>query len=161
MDIDPDQVRQFLQRAIDLSRQSIQTGHGGPFGAVIVRAGQIIGEGFNRVISDIDPTAHAEIVAIRNTCKNTGQYWLDDAVLFSSCEPCPMCLCATYWARIPQIYYANTSADAQAHGFDDKIFYDELARPASQRRIRMEHIESSDALAVFHEWSAIVNRKKY
>lgn len=142
----------FMRRAIGLSYEKMNAGFGGPFGAVIVREGSVIAEGWNRVWSAHDPTAHAEVVAIRRACRALGAYHLTDCSIYTSCEPCPMCLGAIYWARLEIIYYANTRGDAAAIGFDDSFVYDELALPLSQRRIPAQRLLGDEAAAVFQAW---------
>ncbi|MFC3676105.1 nucleoside deaminase [Ferrovibrio xuzhouensis] len=144
----------FMRHAIALSRRHMQAGDGGPFGAVIVLDGKIVGEGWNRVTSQNDPTAHAEVVAIREACGRLKRFDLRGAVLYTSCEPCPMCLAATYWARIDRLYYGNTQADAAAIEFDDAFLYRELALPMPQRSLRCEQILHTEARSVFEEWAA-------
>lgn len=141
-----------MRAAIRLSLQKMRENHGGPFGAVIVRDGKIIGRGWNRVTSSNDPTAHAEIMAIRGACKKLGTFQLDGCELYTSCEPCPMCLAAIYWARLRKIYYANTRKDAAAIEFDDDFLYSEVALPISQRKILMKQLLHKEALKVFAEW---------
>src|SRR5690348_4901560 len=123
----------FLERAIELSRQGMQSGKGGPFGCVIVKDGEIVGEGCNQVTTTNDPTAHAEVVAIRNACKNLNTFQLNDCDIYASCEPCPMCLGAIYWARPRSVIYANTKKDAAAIHFDDQFIYDEIEKPDAER----------------------------
>ena len=118
----------FMRRAIELARIGMNSGAGGPFGAVVVKDGEIIGEGHNRVLSTLDPTAHGEVVAIRDACQNLGTFQLDDCEVYTSCEPCPMCLSAIYWARLGKIYYANTKTDAANIQFDDDFIYQEMAK---------------------------------
>ncbi|QFU17053.1 nucleoside deaminase [Microvirga thermotolerans] len=144
--------RRYLARAIALSREHMNNGAGGPFGAVIVRDGRILGEGWNRVTSAKDPTAHAEVVAIRRACEAVGDFSLQGATLYTSCEPCPMCLASAYWARVSRIVYANTREDAAAIGFDDSLIYDEIAKPIPERLIPMDHEPSLEARAVFDAW---------
>lgn len=151
----------FLTRAIELSNEGMASGQGGPFGAVIVQNGKIIAEGFNRVIATSDPTAHAEVVAIRRACEALGQFDLSDCELYTSCEPCPMCLGAIYWARPKKVYYANTRHDAAAIEFDDSFIYDEIAAPMSQRTIPFEHMPSDSAHAVFAEWAKKADKTRY
>ncbi len=142
----------FMRRAIALSREHMQAGHGGPFGAVVVLDGKIIGEGWNQVTGQNDPTAHAEVVAIREACKALGRFDLRGAMLYTSCEPCPMCLSAAYWARVDGLYYANTQDDAAAIDFDDAFLYRELALPMAQRSLPCLPLLRDEALAVFNEW---------
>ncbi|WP_374467478.1 nucleoside deaminase [Ferrovibrio sp.] len=151
----------FMRRAIDLSREHMNAGHGGPFGAVVVLDGAIVGEGWNRVTSTNDPTAHAEVTAIREACAQLGRFDLKGAVLYTSCEPCPMCLAATYWARIDTVYYANEQADAAAINFDDAFLYRQLALPRERRTMKCEQILRDEALAVFREWDAKADKIPY
>lgn len=151
----------YMQRAVDLSRQKMREHEGGPFAAVIVMDGRIVGEGWNTVTCGDDPTAHAEVNAIRDACARLGTFSLEGAAIYSSCEPCPMCLAAIYWARISRIYYANTTADAAAIGFDDEFLYDELARPANERSLPAEQLHVDDALAVLAEWEALPDKTRY
>lgn len=144
----------FMARAIQLSIDGVQSGRGGPFGAVIVREGKIIGEGVNRVTSTNDPTAHAEVLAIRQACEKLGVFELKDCELYTSCEPCPMCLGAIYWARLSRIYFANTAKDAAKIGFDDSFIYSELKQPHSQRRIPAIQMMREEALVGFAAWTA-------
>jgi tRNA(Arg) A34 adenosine deaminase TadA len=141
-----------MRAAIRLAREKMRGNDGGPFGAVVVRRGKIIGRGWNRVTSTNDPTAHAEIMAIREACRRLKTYRLDDCELYASCEPCPMCLAAIYWARMRKIFYAGTRRDATAAGFDDDLIYREVARPASRRKVLMKQLLRKDALKVFTEW---------
>lgn len=150
-----------MRRAIALSRTHMQAGDGGPFGAVIVRDGDVVGEGWNCVTSTNDPTAHAEVVAIRAACKRLGRFDLRGAVLYASCEPCPMCLAATYWARIDRVYFANGQADAAAINFDDAFLYRELALPRPERSLVCEQILRDEALEVFREWGAKADKVPY
>lgn len=142
----------FMARAIQLSMEGVKSGHGGPFGAVVVRNGTIIAEGVNQVTSIKDPTAHAEVQAIRQACEKLGTFELKDCELYTSCEPCPMCLGAIYWARISRIYFANTADDAASIGFDDSFIYQELKETHSQRRIPAVQIMREQALAGFRAW---------
>ena len=141
-----------MQAAIRLSLQKMRQDRGGPFGAVIVRERKIIGRGWNKVTSANDPTAHAEITAIREACAKLKTFELGDCEIYTSCEPCPMCLGAIYWARLQKIYYANTRADAAAIQFDDDFLYREVALPVTSRKIPMEQMLRSEALKVFVEW---------
>ncbi len=151
----------FMRRAIDLSRIHMETGEGGPFGAVVVKDGQILGEGWNRVTSTCDPTAHAEIVAIRNACDRLGTFTLKGCEIYTSCEPCPMCLSAIYWARLDRIWYANGRADAAAIQFDDDWLYREVALPLSDRSLPAKELMRDEALAVFRAWDAKVDKIRY
>ncbi|WP_341704027.1 nucleoside deaminase [Ferrovibrio sp.] len=151
----------YMRRAIALSRQHMQAGAGGPFGAVIVLDGKVVGEGWNQVTSGNDPTAHAEVVAIRAACRALDRFDLRGAVLYTSCEPCPMCLAAAYWARIDRLYYGNTQSDAAAIDFDDAFLYRELSLPMPQRGLRCEQILHDEARAVFDEWAAKPDKIRY
>lgn len=142
----------FMARAIQLSIENVQSGRGGPFGAVIVKAGKIVAEGANQVTSLNDPTAHAEILAIRRACRKLAVFDLKDCELYTSCEPCPMCLGAVYWARLSRLYFANTAQDAANIGFDDSFIYTELHLPHFQRRIPAIQIMHEEALAGFRAW---------
>lgn len=148
--MNPDDI--FLGRAIELARTGSEQGDGGPFGAVIVHDGKIIGEGWNRVVGSKDPTAHAEIAAIRMACAALAHFHLIDCTLYASSEPCPMCLAAAYWARIGRIVFANSRAEAAAIGFCDDELYDELARGYGERRVIMEHRPLPGALGPMREW---------
>ena len=145
-------TKKFMHRAIHLAREGMNDNHGGPFGCVIVKDGQIIGEGFNRVTSSNDPTAHAEVVAIRNACEHLGLFQLTGCDIYTSCEPCPMCLGAIYWARPDQIFYAANSQDAALAGFDDSFIYDELSVSDDKRSIATRTIERDRAIQLFEEW---------
>jgi guanine deaminase len=142
----------FMRAAIRLSRQKMRENCGGPFGAVIVRHQKIIGRGWNRVTSATDPTAHAEITAIREACAKLKTFELGDCEIYTSCEPCPMCLGAIYWAHLRKIHYANTRADAAAIQFDDDFLYHEVALPVTSRKIPMKQLLRCEALEVFAEW---------
>jgi len=148
-----EQDEKFLQIAIDLSLNKMNEGHGGPFGAIIVCDEEIIAEGWNQVTSTNDPTAHAEMVAIRKACNKVKHFELKDCVIYTSCEPCPMCLGGIYWARFKRVVYANTREDAKNIGFDDGHIYDEIASPHSKRKIEFCHCPSTNALNVFNEWT--------
>lgn len=141
-----------MQKAIELSLKGSSEGKGGPFGAVIVKDGKIVGQGHNNVLNSNDPTAHAEIVAIRDACKNLGTFQLSDCELYTSCEPCPMCLGAIYWARPKKVYYANTREDAAEIGFDDAFIYDEIPLPISERKIQMIPLGREEAQKAFKFW---------
>lgn len=142
----------FMERAIALAEENVRAGRGGPFGAVVVRNGEVIGEGANEVTSRNDPTAHAEITAIRAACTRLGTFSLAGCEIYASCEPCPMCLAAIYWARLDRVYYANTRQDAARVGFDDARFYDELALPPTGRAVPAERLHLPRALDAFAEW---------
>ncbi|MDB5047280.1 MAG: cytosine/adenosine deaminase [Fibrobacteres bacterium] len=141
-----------MSRAIALSLKGMRSGNGGPFGAVVAKDGRIVGQGNNQVLSDSDPTAHAEVVAIRNACKALGSFQLDGCVLYTSCEPCPMCLAAAYWARVDRIVFANSRRDAAKIGFGDDFIYREIPLPAGKRALPMKRLSGKAAFAVFREW---------
>lgn len=151
----------FIQRAISLSEQGMQEGAGGPFGAVIVRDGNIIAEAYNQVTSTTDPTAHAEVMAIRAACKKLNTFQLEDCVLYTSCEPCPMCLGAIYWARLKKVYYAANHSDAAFIDFDDQFIYEELDKPMTERKIPFEQLSQEKAVAVFEKWSKKTDKIAY
>jgi tRNA(Arg) A34 adenosine deaminase TadA len=151
----------FMREAIRLSLQKMRGDHGGPFGAVVVRRGNIVGRGWNQVTSANDPTAHAEVVAIREACRRLKTFRLDDCELYASCEPCPMCLAAGYWARLGKIYYANTRRDAAKIGFDDAALYREVARSISRRKMFMKQLLRREALGVFAEWKTKLDKICY
>lgn len=150
----------FMRRAIELSRESIEAG-GGPFGAVIVHGSKIVGEGTNCVTTTNDPTAHAEVLAIRQAAQHLNTYDLSGCRLYSSCEPCPMCFGAVLWARLEKVYFANTRQDAAMIGFDDAAFYLELSRTPSERELKMEELLRAEALKVFQRWVADEHRQMY
>ena len=150
-----------MRAAIRLSREKMRRNDGGPFGAVVVRRGKIVGRGWNRVTSTNDPTAHAEIMAIRDACRRLKTFQLDGCELYASCEPCPMCLAAIYWARLGKIFYANTRRDAAAIGFDDDLIYREVSRPLSRRKVLMQQLLRKDALKVFAEWRKKPDKIRY
>jgi guanine deaminase len=151
----------FMARAIQLSVDGVRSGRGGPFGAVIVRDEKIVAEGMNQVTSTNDPTAHAEVLAIRRACYKLGVFELKDCELYTSCEPCPMCLGAIYWTRLVRIYFANTAADAAQIGFDDSFIYSELRHPLSERRIPTIQMMREEALAGFRAWTAKPDKTPY
>jgi len=142
----------FLRRAINLAKQYSKSGKNGPFGAVIVQNKQIIGEGWNQVVSRTDPTAHAEIMAIRQACQNINSHDLKNSVIYSSCEPCPMCLAAIYWAHIPQLIYASDKKAAQKAGFDDDFIYQQIALSITQRQLASQQLLATEGIAVFQTW---------
>jgi len=150
----------FMKRAIELSKESINSG-GGPFGSVIVKNDKIISEGINRVTVNNDPTAHGEIVAIRNACKELNTFNLSNCSLYSSCEPCPMCMSAIYWSRIGKVYYANTRDDAKKIEFDDSFIYSEISKENKDRSILMEQILRDEALEAFEIWKNKTDKTKY
>jgi tRNA(Arg) A34 adenosine deaminase TadA len=151
----------FMQEAIALAVESVRTGDGGPFGAVVVRDGTVIGRGVNRVTSAHDPTAHAEVAAIRNACGRLGSHSLDGCAIFSSCEPCPMCLGAIYWARIERLFFAATRQDAADAGFDDDRIYREIALPANRRSLPTAQMLREPSLVALAEWRAKPDRMPY
>jgi tRNA(Arg) A34 adenosine deaminase TadA len=151
----------FMKRAIELSRMNMQAGAGGPFGAVVVKDGKIVGEGWNQVTSSNDPTAHAEVVAIRNACRALDTFKLSGCTIYTSCEPCPMCLAAIYWARLDRIVYANTHTDAAAIGFDDAFLYRELNLPLERRQVPASRLLADEAHRVFEEWAAKPDKIPY
>src|SRR6185437_4746960 len=142
----------FMMEAITLSKKAMGNNEGGPFGCVVVKNDKIIGRGNNKVIVENDPTAHAEVMAIRDSCKNLGTFQLDGCEIYTSCEPCPMCLGAIYWARPKVVYYANTRDDAASVGFDDSMIYDEIKCDIGQRKIPLVNLCRKDAFAVFESW---------
>ncbi len=151
----------FMQEAIELSRTGINNNEGGPFGCVIVKGNEIVGRGNNKVTSTNDPTAHAEVVAIRDACNNLGTFQLDDCEVYTSCEPCPMCLGAIYWARPKVIYFANNREDAADAGFDDSMIYDEMAATIEQRKIPIKTLGRDEAIKVFNEWKEKTDKTAY
>jgi guanine deaminase len=151
----------FMELAIDLAMKNVETGAGGPFGAVVVKDGQVIATGANSVTATNDPTAHAEVMAIRNACRVLGTFQLDGCEIYTSCEPCPMCLGAMYWARPVAVYYANTRAHAAGAGFDDAFIYDEVAFEPERRSLKMVRMEHANAPDHFHRWVAVESRVKY
>ena len=150
-----------MREAIKLAENGMQGGQGGPFGCVIVREGQIVGRGNNRVTSTNDPTAHAEMVAIRDACAGLKTFQLADCELYTSCEPCPMCLSAIYWARIPQVYFANTRQDAADIGFDDDFIYRQIPLPLELRAIKIQPLLRAEGLATFKSWAGKQDKVRY
>ena len=150
----------FMQRAIELSIESINSG-GGPFGSVIVKDEKIISEGMNRVTVDNDPTSHGEIVAIRNACKKLNTFNLSNCSLYSSCEPCPMCMSAIYWSRIGKVYYANTRDDAKKINFDDSLIYSEISKKNEDRKIPIKQMLRDEALKAFDLWDKKTDKIEY
>lgn len=150
----------FMRQAIALALENIRNG-GGPFAALVVKDGAVVAAGANRVTATSDPTAHAEIVAIREACGKLGTFQLDDCEIYTTCEPCPMCLGAIYWARPARIFFASTASDAAAAGFDDAFIYDELQTPANERHIPMIEIQRTEALVIFQEWIARADKTPY
>ncbi len=151
----------FMRRAIELAQIGVDKGAGGPFGAVVVKNGEIVGEGYNQVTSTNDPTAHAEVTAIRNACQKLESFQLDDCILYTSCEPCPMCLGAIYWARPKQIFFACTHQDAAEVGFDDSFIYEEIERPVEERKIKSVNFLRDEGLTVFNNWAAKTDKTEY
>ncbi|MFP4083489.1 MAG: nucleoside deaminase [Desulfonatronovibrio sp.] len=151
----------FMEKAIALSEKNLEMLHGGPFGAVVVKDNQVIGQGYNQVILTNDPTAHAEIVAIRQACAQLGSYSLQGCSVYSSCEPCPMCLGAIYWARPANLYYACTRRDAGLIGFDDYLFYQEMEKPGDQRIIKTSQIMRDQAYEIFKRWQKLAWKPAY
>jgi len=151
----------FMREAIALSRKNMLDGKGGPFGCVIVKDGEIVGRGWNKVTSENDPTAHAEVSAIRDACKNLNSFQLEGCTVYTSCEPCPMCLGAIYWARPAHVYYGNTKADAAEIGFDDSFIYDEMALPLNARSLPLEPLLRPEALEVFNLWKSKEDKIEY
>lgn len=153
--------KDFMQRAIDLAKENVKKG-GGPFGAVIVKNGKIVGEGVNRVTSNNDPTAHAEVTAIRNACENLSSFQLDDCEIYSSCEPCPMCLGAIYWARPKKLYFASTKQDAADIDFDDSFIYKEINQPYEKRKIEThKEFMRPESLEIFKLWKTKEDKIEY
>jgi guanine deaminase len=158
----PPSIRQkFMREAIRLSIRMMRRGQGGPFGAVVVQNGRIVGRGWNLVTSANDPTAHAEVVAIRAACQRLKRFQLDDCDLYTSCEPCPMCLSAIYWARLRRVFYANTRQDAARINFDDDFIYQQVALPLKKRKLPMKQLLHKEALAAFAEWEQKPDRILY
>ena len=152
---------EFMQQAIALATENVLSSRGGPFGAVIVRNGEVVATGSNLVTLTNDPTAHAEVVAIRNACTKLGTFALTGGEIYTSCEPCPMCLTAVYWARLGAIYYGNTAADAAAAGFDDAFLYDEIKLPLDQRSIPTINLLRDQAISSFNAWRDYAGRIEY
>jgi tRNA(Arg) A34 adenosine deaminase TadA len=150
-----------MQIAIDLAMENIHGPLGGPFGAVVVKDGQVVGKGVNKVTTNLDPTAHAEVEAIRDACRNLGDFQLEGCVIYSSCEPCPMCLGAIYWARPAALYFAADRNDAANAEFDDSFIYKEITRKTTSRKIPTNQIMRKEALQVFENWMEKSNKKKY
>ena len=153
--------KKFMRRAIELAEKGMNSHAGGPFGAVVVKDGEIVAEAFNRVTSTNDPTAHAEVIAIREACKKLKSFQLDDCVIYTSCEPCPMCLGAIYWARPKKVFYACTRNDAAEIDFDDQFIYNELGKNMDQRHIEFAELLRAEAVPVFQEWKKKTDVNKY
>jgi guanine deaminase len=151
----------YMQMAIDLAIQNVNSGDGGPFGAIIVRSGEVIATGVNRVTANRDPTAHAEVQAIRAACLHLGDFQLTGCHLYTSCEPCPMCLAATYWARCEAIFFGCTAQDAAGAGFDDSFLYDEVKKPHDQRTIPTGRLLGHEAMAAFNAWRTFEQKIGY
>jgi guanine deaminase len=151
----------FMRQAIALSRMGMEGGAGGPFGAVVALGGKVVGEGWNQVTSTNDPTAHAEVVAIRRACAALGRFDLKGATLYTSCEPCPMCLSAAYWARLDAVAYGNARDEAAAIGFDDEWLYREVPKPIEARSLPMRRLLAAEALEVFEAWAAKPDKVPY
>src|SRR5580704_9121509 len=152
---------EFMQRAIALALENVQSGLGGPFGALVVKDRKVIAEAANQVTSTDDPTAHAEMLAIREACKKLGTFQLAGCEIYASCEPCPMCLGAIYWSRLDRIYFAGTAADATQAGFDDSFIYQEIAKPHGQRKIPMLQLMREDSQVPFRAWAQKPNKIGY
>jgi tRNA(Arg) A34 adenosine deaminase TadA len=156
-----EQDKEFMRRAIELAQNGVDDNDGGPFGAIVVKDGAIVGEGCNQVTSTNDPTAHAEVVAIRAACRNLNSFQLAGCVIYTSCEPCPMCLGAIYWARPSLMYYACSREDAARAGFDDDFIYEEIALPIEQRRIKTVNFLRDEGLRVFENWTKKKDKIEY
>jgi len=156
-----EQDKEFMRRAIELAQTGIDGGQGGPFGAIVVKDGEIIGEGCNQVTSTNDPTAHAEVVAIREACRSLNSFQLEDCVIYTSCEPCPMCLGAIYWARPAKMFFACNREDAANVGFDDRLIYEEIERPIEDRRIKSINFLREEGLRVFENWANKSDKTEY
>ena len=152
---------EFMREAIRLSKEGMMNEYGGPFGAVVVKDGKIVGRGYNQVTSTNDPTAHAEVVAIRDACKNLKTFQLEGCDIYTSCEPCPMCMGAIYWARPTHVYFACTREDAAKIGFDDSYIYNELKLDIEERGIPLHNFSRDEAMMVFEEWEKKTNKTKY
>ena len=152
---------EYMQMAIDLAVENVKSGRGGPFGAVIVRDGKVLATGVNRVTANHDPTAHAEVMAIREACGVTADFQLEGCSIYTSCEPCPMCLAAIYWSRLEHIYFGCTAGDAAGAGFDDSFLYDEVKKPLAMRTIPTQRLCGPEAMASFDAWRAYADRIEY
>ncbi len=150
-----------MREAIRLSQEKMEAGEGGPFGAVVVKEGEIVGRGWNRVTSANDPTAHAEVEAIRDACAHLGSFSLAGCEMYASCEPCPMCLAAIYWARLDALYFAALQGDAADAGFDDALLYEEISKPRMERKLRTEHHLQDEAQQVLKAWKNHLNKRPY
>jgi tRNA(Arg) A34 adenosine deaminase TadA len=156
-----EQDEYFMARAIELAQKGMDANAGGPFGAVVVCNGEIIGEGWNQVTSSNDPTAHAEVMAIREACQRVGSFQLDDCTIYTSCEPCPMCLGAIYWARPAKVFYACTREDAAEIGFDDQFIYEEIEKPLEARQMKIVNFMRDEAFVVFENWRRKSDKAEY
>jgi guanine deaminase len=156
-----EQQQSFMRQAIDLAAANLISLKGGPFGAVVVKDGRIVGRGANAVTSSNDPTAHAEVMAIRDACKNLNTFQLDGCEIYSSCEPCPMCLGAIYWARPSKLYFAAGRQDAANAGFDDSYIYEQIPLPANQRDIITKQFLTEEAVVVFNDWIKMEQKNPY
>tara|TARA_B100001105_G_C22342366_1_gene421913 strand:+ start:10 stop:489 length:480 start_codon:yes stop_codon:yes gene_type:complete len=156
-----DQQKKFMREAIRLSMENVQSGNGGPFGTVIVKNGKIIATGVNEVTKSNDPTAHAEMIAIRNACEKLNSFQLDECDIYCSCEPCPMCLGAIYWARPKSIYFANSKKDAAEINFDDNFIYQEIKLPIHERKLTITQLLRDEAQFVFLQWQESENKIEY
>jgi len=156
-----DQQKKFMRKAIRLSMENVQSGNGGPFGTVIVKNGRIIATGVNEVTKSNDPTAHAEMIAIRNACEELNSFQLDGCDIYCSCEPCPMCLGAIYWARPKSIYFANSKKDAAEINFDDNFIYQEIKLPIHERKLTITQLLRDEAQSVFLQWQESENKIEY
>jgi tRNA(Arg) A34 adenosine deaminase TadA len=159
--MDVEQHEKFMQMAIDMATNGMNNNIGGPFGCIVVKDGEIVGKGCNSVASTNDPTAHAEVVAIRDACKNLHSFQLDGCFIYTSCEPCPMCLGAIYWARPVKVYYGCTRQDAAAYQFDDDFIYKEMELPFGDRKIPMYQCNRKEAVKVFRAWKEKDNKTEY
>jgi len=153
--------KEFMEEAIRLALENVKSGKGGPFGAVVVKKGVIVGKGVNKVTTNNDPSAHAEIMAIRDACKNLNSFQLDNCEIYSSCEPCPMCLGAIYWARPSKVYYAATKHDAANAGFDDSFIYDEINKSKTERKIPFISFMQEESQIIFDAWKSSINKIEY
>ena len=156
-----DQQKKFMREAIRLSMENVQSGNGGPFGTVIVKNGKIIATGVNEVTKSNDPTAHAEMIAIRNACEKLNSFQLDGCDIYCSCEPCPMCLGAIYWARPKSIYFANSKKDAAEINFDDNVIFQEIKLPIHERKLTTTQLLRNEAQSVFLQWQESENKIEY
>jgi tRNA(Arg) A34 adenosine deaminase TadA len=153
--------KELLIRAVELAAEYSRSGDNGPFGAIIARGGEIIAEGWNRVVEENDPTAHAEILAIREACRKLETYNLEGCTLYASCEPCPMCLATAYWAHLDAVYYASSREDAATAGFDDYRIYDEISQPPQNRSLKMVHLPIEQAVTIFKNWLDNPDKREY